>query len=88
MKVNENFVLKTLGEENVLVPVGQEAIDLSKVFTLNESSYFLYSLIVKGKEENELVDELMKEYEVDLKTAKNDVHEFIEVLIKNRIIIK
>lgn len=40
MKVNENFVLKTLGEENVLVPVGQEAIDLSKVFTLNESSYF------------------------------------------------
>ena len=78
MKRNENFVLKELMGSFVLVPVGEAAMNLNGVITLNDSAKFLWDAAEGEFESKDLVDALIGEYEVDLQTATEGVEVFLK----------
>ena len=80
MKISRNFVLKKIGDESVVIPLGSEAINLGGVLTLNETGVMLYEMLKDNKEILELVDALVEAYNVSREQAMNDVLEFIEKL--------
>lgn len=78
MKIKSGFILREVAGENVLIFLSPEL--KNKVITLNNSGALLFNLISEGKNEKELVDALLEEYDTDEATASSDVKKFIETL--------
>ncbi len=78
MKRSENFVLKELMGSFVLVPIGDAAMNLNGIITLNESAKFLWDAAVGEFELNDLVDALISEYEIDIQTATEGAEVFLK----------
>lgn len=87
MKIKSGFKLNTVCGETFLVPMGEGNIDYSKLIALNESSLLLLKRMEQGEfTTDDLVDELLKEYEVDDTTARKDVERIIEQFKTEKII--
>ena len=86
MKIKEGYLLRQVAGSNIIVAVGDEAVNFDGIKTLNETGAFLWNQIEQGQDEEGMVKALMGEYEVDEETAKNDVQEFVKLLINNGLI--
>lgn len=86
MKVSDKYLLKDLNEEKVLIPIGQTAIDMSSVVTLNDTAFFIYKAVQVGLDKNQIVEKMIQEYEIDAKTAEEDLVELINNFTKLGII--
>ncbi len=80
MKIKDNFILRKISDSFVVVPVGDAVVDFSGLINLNETGSFLFEQLQTGAEEQDLVNSLLKEYDVDENTAKADVKNFINKL--------
>ena len=80
MKIKNNYELVELGDERMLIPIGDEAQVLRGVVIINEETAFL----VKTAREEKSIDELAKamtgEYDVDMDTAIKDILKMKEKL--------
>ena len=65
MRLREDLVLRRVGQDHVIVDPGQDMVDMSKVFTLNDSAAWLWNQLI-GKEftSEEMVRLLTDQYEV------------------------
>ena len=80
MKIKDNFILRKISDAFVVVPIGDAVVDFSGLINLNETGAFLFKMLQDGAEEKDLVNALLKEYDVDENTAKEDVKKFIDKL--------
>lgn len=86
MKLKNNFELRNICGENVLVPCGKDGINLDCIIHLNETGAFLWSEAQKGEfDVDSLVDTLLNEYEVSRSVAQNDVRDFVSKLVEQNI---
>lgn len=86
MKVREGFILKKMGTQAVVVAVGSASKVFNGMVKLNESGELMWEKLVKGATKEELVEVLLKEYDVTEEIALSDVERFIETLKKPGII--
>lgn len=86
MKVREGFILKKMGTQAVVVAVGSASKIFNGMVKLNESGELMWEKLVKGATKEELVEVLLKEYDVTEEIALSDVERFIETLKKPGII--
>ena len=86
MKIKEGYILRCVAGSNIVVAVGDEAANFDGIRTINETGAFLWKVIEQGTTQEAIVDALMEEYEVDRETAKEDVSEFVNLLINNGLI--
>lgn len=77
MKVKSDFILRKISDSYVVVPVGDAVVDFSGLVNLNESGAMLFELLQKGAEESDLVDALLREYDVSREIAEADVKKFV-----------
>ena len=82
MKLKAGFVLREVAGQTVVLPVHDD-LDLNMMITLNETGRFLWEQLQKETEEAELVSALLKEYDVDEKTAADAVAKFVKKLDEN-----
>ena len=82
MKIKDNFLLKEIAGNYVVVPVGNELIDLNCMITLNESGAFLWEKLSGDISLDDLLGEMLKEYDVDKETALADIGEFLDSIRK------
>jgi len=79
MKVKSGFLLRSIAGNHVIVPIGDRVKDFNGVITVNETGAFLFKLLEKGAEEEQLVQAILANYEdVDEATAKQSVSDFLE----------
>lgn len=86
MKIKSGFMLRTVADNYIVVPVGEASKQFNGMITLNETSAFLWNFLVKGISEEKLVDELMKKYDVSREIATRDVKLFIDKLEKINVL--
>lgn len=86
MKIKDGYILREVAGSNIIVAVGDEAVNFDGIKTLNETGAFLWKQIEAGKTEIEVAKALVSEYDVEEETAKADVAEFINLLISNGLI--
>lgn len=86
MNIKEGYILREVAGSNIIVAVGDEAVNFDGISTLNETGVFLWKAIENGISKEGLVSALMEEYEVDAETAKADVCEFVKILSNNGLI--
>ena len=83
MKIKKGFVLRVVGGEHVVVPVGA----MSKVFhgmiNLNETGAFMWKFFSEDHTLEEGVAALRAEYEVEEERATADVQKFMNAILEN-----
>ena len=78
----KRFVLRKVAGENILVPVGNTALTFNGLVTLNESGAFSVETYGKKQDREELVQEVLQEYEVSEEQARLDIGQFLTYLAK------
>lgn len=80
MKIKKELCLRNIGGDDILVPVGKTVDEYNGLFFLSPVGALVYRGINNGLNEDEILSSVLEEFEVDEKTAKNDVNAFIDQL--------
>ena len=80
MKIKEGFLLRQVGGNNVVVPVGAQSVDFRCLITLNEVGAFLWQKLAADSTVESLVEALLAEYDVTADIATADVERFVASL--------
>lgn len=80
MKASNEFILREIAGEYILVPVGTAAVQFNGLITLNETARTIFLALAQERTVEELTDAVIAEYEVDRETARADVEEFLQQL--------
>lgn len=86
MRLKDGFLLRKVAGEHVVVPTGDAMVDFKAMISLNETGAFLWEALKEDKSEVQLVEVLLKEYDVDEKTASEDVAEFVALLNEKNLL--
>jgi len=70
MKTKQGFMLRTVGQRNVVVPVGQASLEFNGMITLNETGAFIWKKLQNGCEYDELIAAILAEYDATEEEAK------------------
>lgn len=83
MKIKKGFVLRVVGGESIVVPVGEVSKQFHGMINLNETGAFLWRFFTEEHSLEEGVDALCGEYDVEREIAFADVKKFVDVLTQN-----
>lgn len=87
MKTKFSFEVMNLDDGLVAVPVGEGASEFHGVLKVNETAVSILKLMEKDITEEAIVEELLKEYDGEKEQMKVYVHEFIQKLINEGIVV-
>lgn len=88
MKVSNQFVMRKIADECLLIPVGEAAMSMSGLIALSESGALLFEKLQDSCTEAELLEVLLAEYDVDPETAKADLDAFLEKMRQLSILLE
>ena len=80
MKQNPNFLLRTVADSLVLVPVGEATEKFPGMISMNATSAFLWESLATEQTEDSLTQALLKKYEVGEEKAREGVKSFLKTL--------
>ena len=79
MRLRTDLVLRHLGDEHVLIDPGQDIMDISRVYTLNDTAAFLWKAL-EGKEftAETVTIVLLKNYDIEASSVlEEDVNDLV-----------
>ncbi len=77
MKIKENFVLRKIADEYIVMPTKSNIANFDGAIALNEVSAFIFDKLQNPMSKEDLVIALLNEYNVDESTATKDVDSLI-----------
>lgn len=80
MKLKNDFTIREITGDYIVIPTGENYLDFGAVISLNESGAFLWNQLQEPKTSDELISALCAEYSIDAATAAADVADFISLL--------
>ncbi len=86
MKLNENYILKTVAGMPVVVPVGEAVNNIHGMITLNGPAEIIWKALEQGKSYDEIVAAVKAEYDVTEDIVKKDLDAFLEKLKNYKIL--
>lgn len=86
MKVDNTFVLREIAGDYIIIPTGKAALEFNGLITVNEIGAFLWNKLQNEVTFDELVQEILAEYDVQEKIAREDIKEFLEQLMRGGIL--
>lgn len=78
MKIKEGYRIRKVGSKSVVVAPG--GINFTGLITVNETGTFIWGMLEKGAETDEIVSALANECKVQPEKIEGDVIEFIKAL--------
>ncbi|MDE6655974.1 MAG: PqqD family protein [Anaeroplasmataceae bacterium] len=85
MPISENFILKNVGKDYMIIPLSDGGVDFSKVYNVSSTGAFIYEQLKVNKAPLEIAYNMVEEYDVDYDVVLNDIFEFIDELKKRGI---
>lgn len=86
MKIKEGFLLRQVGENHVVVPVGAQTVDFRCILTLNEVGAFLWEKMTVDCSVADLVEAVLAEYDVAADVATVDVERYVASLREKNLL--
>lgn len=89
MRLRKGLVLRHIGKDNIIIDPDKGAVDMTRVYTLNEVAAWLWKQMeAKEFTAEELQELLMQNYEVEHERAGKDVEALINQLKEQGLIEK
>lgn len=87
MKLKKDLVLRKIENDYLIVDPNQDMVNLSQVYTLNETAAYLWQQLQNREfEVDDLVELLLERYEVEESLARRDAERFLEVFRQHGVI--
>ena len=86
MKIKNGFMLRKVGEQNVVVAIGEASRSFNGIIRLNDSGKYLWEKLSQDTTEEQLLSDMLNDYDIDEATAKADIDRFIGSLKKADIL--
>ena len=86
MTIKKGYTLTHIGREHIILPVGEETVHFDGLIHINDIGCFLFEKLSSDMTLDALLEDVLAEYEIDEKTARRDVKEFLDQLLKQNII--
>ncbi len=80
MKIKDGFLLRHVGDNHIVVPVGTCAVDFRCIITLNETGAFIWEQLREPCTIEDVVKAVLAEYDVTVDVAAADVAAFITAM--------
>lgn len=80
MRISKEVMHREIAGEHILIPVGETALRVHGMMTLTESGQLLFECLQEDCAEEDLVQAILREYDVDEGTARADVRSFVSKL--------
>ncbi|MBQ7374062.1 MAG: PqqD family protein [Clostridia bacterium] len=80
MKIKKGFVVREVGGKKYAVATGEVAKSFKGMLGLNDMGALIFDLLQKDTTRDEVVDAILKDYDVDRQTVEVDVDKFISQL--------
>ena len=87
MKIKDGFILREVAGSFIVVAVGSAVKDFKGIINLNETGAFLWKILEKGADREELLTKLLEEYDVNEETARRDIDAFINKLQEAKLVL-
>ena len=88
MKVSNQFILRTIADEHLLIPVGEAAISVKGLIALSESGKLLFEKLKSSCSREDLIAALMSEYEVTEAVAGQDTDTFLDQMRQLNMLVE
>ena len=85
-QAQEYFVHRKVADTDVLISVAANVANFNGYITLNPTASFLWDSLKEPCNVSELTNKLTEEFDVSEETAKKDVKNFLEMLLKNSMV--
>ena len=81
MRIKQEYKVREIAGESVVIMQGKQGADLTQIITLNDSALMLWNAL-QGKdfEASDAADVLMQNYEVETEVARRDATAWVERL--------
>lgn len=77
MKRNDNFILRDIGGEPVLIPLGAPFTATNGIVSLNETGRYVWDLLATECSLDDLAVAVSKRFSIDISSANSDVQSFV-----------
>lgn len=82
MKRKADFIMRYVGGERLLVPIGEQVMYLNGIVTLNTTGAFVWELLAEERTADELATAIAARFNVTLKLARTDVQIFVDEITR------
>ena len=86
MIIKKELIKRQVAGDTILVPVGQSVYSSNGLFILNEVGAFIWDLLPEAETSEQLCRAVLDAYDIDEKSAMEDVAEFLDMLRKLEIL--
>ena len=86
MKIKEGFLLRQVGENHIVVPVGSQSVDFRCIITLNETGAFIWNQLQNPCTAEDLVAALQAEYDAPVDVIAADVETYVAALREKNLL--
>ena len=88
MKIEKEFVLREIAGDYIIIPTGKTVLEFNGLITVNEVGVSLWKMLQQDVTQEDLVKGILDEYDVEESVAREDIQEFLDILVKGGILIK
>lgn len=80
MTIKKKLLKRSIGGECFLVPLGKTVYEANGLFVLTEMGEFIWDRLPDAESEEEILREILAEYEVEEPVARTDLTQFMDKL--------
>ena len=77
MKRKVNWMMRSVGDENLLVPLGVQVMSQNGLITLNKTAAYIWELLAQNRTLDELTAAVMDRFNVDNTHVRADIEAFL-----------
>lgn len=88
MRIDNEFVLREIAGDYIVIPTGKTVLEFNGLITVNEVGVSIWNMLQNEVTFEELVQGILKEYDVEEDVAREDIQEFLDILINGGILAK
>ena len=81
MRRNEEFVIRDIGGQSVLVPLSSQMPLIHGLFILNDTARYLWDLLAEDRSFDDLVNLMASQYHMARPTAQVDIQSFLDEIM-------
>lgn len=86
MRVEKEFVLREIAGDYIIIPTGKTVLEFNGMITVNEVGASIWKMLQNEVTLEDLVQGLLREYDVEETVAREDIREFLNTLTERGIL--
>ena len=88
MKIRDGFILRTIADTHIVVPVADRVIEFKGMITLNDVSVEIWNFLQIDRSYDDVLEYMLSIYEIDRETAANDLNELLDQMVNGGVLEK